>query len=120
MNLRIPKVFGSKSGATEILKMINVQKCKFLAISEDWTNVYACCSLKLIIYNECLVYIYSLDFALIISVTKIRQFHVSQFCDGSGPISPFVVLALLSSIYIHLLFHWVPRHPIFEFTAPHK
>ena len=74
--------------------MISVQKCQFLAISEDWTNVYACCLFKLYINNECLVYIHSLDFALIIYVTKIRQFHVSQFWHEPGPISPFVVLAL--------------------------
>ena len=94
MNLRISKVFGSRGGATEILTMISVQKCQFLAISEDWTNVYACCSFKLIINNECLIYIHSLDFALIIYVTKIRQFHVSQIWHGTGPVSLFVVLAL--------------------------
>ena len=66
MNLRTSKVFGSRDGATEILTMISVQKCHFLAISEDCTNVYAFCSFKLIINNECLVYIHSLDFALII------------------------------------------------------
>ena len=90
MNLR----FGSGVGATEILTMISVQKCKILAISQDWTNVYACCSFKLINNNEGLVYIHSLDFDRIIYVTKIRQFHVSQFWHGTGPISPFVVLAL--------------------------
>ena len=94
MILRISKVFGSRGGATEILTIISVQKCQFLAISEDWTNVYACCSFKLIINNECLVYIYSLNFALSIYVTKIRKFHISQFWHGIGPISPFVVLAL--------------------------
>ena len=79
MNLCISKVFGSRGGATEILTVISVQKCQFLAISEYWKIVYACCSFKLIINNECLVYIHSLDFALrlIIYVTKIRQFHVS-------------------------------------------
>ena len=79
MNLHVSKVFGSRGGATEILMMINVQKCQVLAISEDGTNVYACCSFKIIINNEYLVYIYSLDFALIINVTIIRRFHVSQF-----------------------------------------
>ena len=71
MNLRISKVFGSRGGATEILTMLSVQKCQFLAISEDRTNMYACYSFKLI-NNECLVYIHSLDFALIVYVTKIR------------------------------------------------
>ena len=94
MNLRILKVFWSRGGATEIMTMISVQKCQLLAISEDWTNVYACCSFKLIINNECLVYIYSFDFALIIYVTNIRQFHVSQFWLWTGPISPFMALAL--------------------------
>ena len=51
-------------------------------MSEDWKNVYACSSFKLIINNECLVYIYSLDFALLVYVTKTRQFHVSQFWQG--------------------------------------
>ena len=74
--------------------MISVQKCQFLAISEDWTNVYVSYSFKLIINNECLANIHSLDFALIIYVIKIRQFYVSQFWHATGPISPFVVLAL--------------------------
>mgnify|MGYP003684570481 CR=1 FL=1 len=77
MILPISKVFGSRSGAIEIFTMISVQKCQVLAISEDLTNMYACCSFKLIIDNECLVFIHSLGFALIIYVTKIRQFHVS-------------------------------------------
>ena len=47
--------------------------------------------------NVNLVYIHSLDFALIIYVTKIRQFQVSQFSHGTGPILPFVVLALSQS-----------------------
>ena len=50
--------------------------------------------------NEFL-YIHSLDFALIIYVTKIRQFHVSQFWHETGPISPFVVLAL--STYVSVI-----------------
>ena len=104
MNLRISKVFGSRGGATEILTMISVKRCQFLAISEDWTNVYACCSFKLFINNEFLVYFYSLDLALIIYVTNIRQFHVSQFWHVTGPISPFVVPALLSSWGIFLKF----------------
>ena len=59
MNLCLSKVFGSRGGATEILTMISVQKCQFLAISQDWTNVNACCSFKLIINNnEGLVYIH--------------------------------------------------------------
>ena len=51
--------------------------------------------IQIIINTKCLVYIYSLDFALIIYVTKIRQIHVSQFWHGTEPISLFVVLALL-------------------------
>ena len=73
----ISKVLGSRGGATEILTMISVQKCQFSAISENWTNVYACCSCKSIINYECLVYIHSLDFPLIIYARKIRQFHIS-------------------------------------------
>ena len=37
---------------------------------ENWTNVYACSSCKLFINNECLVYIHSLYFSVIIYVTK--------------------------------------------------
>ena len=47
------------------------------AISEKWTNVYACCSSELIINNECLVYIHSLDTPIITYVIKIGQFHIS-------------------------------------------
>ena len=43
MNLCLSKVFGSRGGATEILTMISVQKCQFLAISQAWTNANACC-----------------------------------------------------------------------------
>ena len=41
------------------------------------------CVRMLFIQIECLVYIHSFDFALIIYVTKIRQFHVSQFWHGT-------------------------------------
>ena len=46
--LRISKVFGLRGGATEI----RVTNGKFLAMSENFTNVYACCSCKLIFNNE--------------------------------------------------------------------
>ena len=114
MILRISKVFGSRGGATEILTMISVQNWQCLAISEDWTDVYAWCSFKLIINNECLVYIHSLDFVIIIHETKIRQFHVSQFWHVTGPILPFVVLALCrtnpckgKNNYEQLIFVWI-------------
>ena len=94
MILRVSIVFGSRGRATEMMTMISVQKCHFLAISENWSYVYACCSFNSIIYNNFSVYIHSLDFPLIIYVTKIGQFHVSQFWSATGPISPFVVLAL--------------------------
>ena len=94
MILRISIVFGSRGRATEMLTMISVQKCHFLAISENWSYVYACCSFNSIIYNNFSVYIHSLDFPLIIYATKIGKFHVSQFWSATGPISPFVVLAL--------------------------
>ena len=64
----------------EILTMIGVQKCKFLlnlAKSENWTNAYAYCLNKLIVNNECLAYIHSLDLPLIIHIIKILQFHIS-------------------------------------------
>ena len=47
--LCISKLFGSRGGGLEILTMISVQKCQFLAKSEDWTKVYLCCSCKLIL-----------------------------------------------------------------------
>ena len=79
MILHISNVFGSRGGAIEIMTMIGVQKCQFLAKSENWTNVYACCSCKLIINNECLVpvYTHSLAFSLNIHITKIWQFQIS-------------------------------------------
>ena len=74
----LSKVYGSRAGATEML-MISVQKWQFLAISENWTNIYVCCSCKLIIKlnNKCFVYIHSLDFSLIIYVRKIGLYHIS-------------------------------------------
>ena len=72
----ISKVFGSWGWGIEILTMIGVQKCQFLAKSESWTTVYACCSCKLII-NKCLVDIHILNFPLHIAFTKIVQFHIS-------------------------------------------
>ena len=67
----ISKVFGSRDGASEILTIISVQKCQFLSLSEKCTIVYACSSCKLIITDECLVYIHSWDFTPIVYVTKI-------------------------------------------------
>ena len=75
MILCISKVCGSRCGATEILTTIIVQKWQFLAISEIWTNILACCSCKLIINYECLVYVYSLEFPLIIYLTEIGHFY---------------------------------------------
>ena len=40
MNLRISKDFRSRDSEAKTLTMINVQKCQFLAISENSTNVY--------------------------------------------------------------------------------
>ena len=54
----------------EILIMIGVQKCQFLAKPENSTNAYAYCSSKLIVNNECLVYVYSLDFIRTYSYNK--------------------------------------------------
>ena len=73
----LSKVSGSRGCGTEILMMIRVQKCQYMAISENWTDVYASCSCKSIINKECLVYIHSLGFPLIIYVTKTGQFHIS-------------------------------------------
>ena len=64
-------------GGIEILTMIGVQKWQFLAKSENWKNAYAYCSSKSIDNNECLVYIHSMNFPLIIHVRKIIQFHIS-------------------------------------------
>ena len=60
--LRISKVFGSRGGATEI----RVTNGQFLAMSENLTNVQACCSSSLIFNNECVVFIHSFDFPLVI------------------------------------------------------
>ena len=59
--LRISKLFGSRIGGIKILTMIGVQKCQFLGKKENWTNAYAYCSSKLIVNNECLVYIHSFN-----------------------------------------------------------
>ena len=64
----------------EILTILGVLKCQFLlnlAKSENWTNAYAYWLNKLIVNNECLAYIHSLDFPLIIHIIKILQFHIS-------------------------------------------
>ena len=74
--LCISKLFGSRGEGIEILTIINVQKCQFLAKSRNWTNVYVCCSCKLILNDERLVYIHSLDFLLNTHITKIVQFHI--------------------------------------------
>ena len=56
MIICISKVCGSRGGATEILTMTIVQKCHFLAISENRTNEQVCCLCELIINNEFLEY----------------------------------------------------------------
>ena len=96
--LCISKLFGSRGGGIEILTLIGVQKCQFLAKSENWTYVYDCCSCKLIMNDECLVYIHSLDFPRNTHITKIEQLHFSLIWSATGPILPFVVLLLL---YLH-------------------
>ena len=60
--------------------MIGVQKYQFLAKSKHLTTLYACCSWKWIITNECVFgkYIHSLDFPLNIQISKnwtIPYFH---------------------------------------------
>ena len=72
------EIFGLRGGGIEIIwKIIGVQKCQYLAKWENWTNASAYCSSKLIVSNECLVYIQSLNFPLIINITKIVWFHIS-------------------------------------------
>ena len=92
--LCISKRFGLRGEGLEILTMISVQKCHFLANLENWTNVCVCCSCKLIINDECLVYIQSWDFFLNTHITKLVQFHVSLIWSTTGPISSFMVLPL--------------------------
>ena len=55
-------VFGSRDWAIEILTVISVLKCQFLVKSENWTKICACCSCKVIINDEFLVYIHSLAY----------------------------------------------------------
>ena len=87
----------------EILTMIGVQKCQFLAKSENWTNTYAYCSSKLIVNNECLACKHSFDFLLINHITNIVWFNIdfikliTQRCPR--PILPLVVLPLCKSFY---------------------
>ena len=64
-------------GGIEILTMIGVQKCQFFAKSENLKNAYAYRLSKFIVNNECLVYVHSLNFPLIIHITKIVRFHNS-------------------------------------------
>ena len=74
------------------------KNCQFLAKSENWANLCTCCSYRLIINDECLVYIHSLDFSLNTHITKIVQFHISKILSATGHISPFVVLPLCKSL----------------------
>ena len=75
--LCISEIFGSRGGGIQILTLIGVRKCQFLAKSENLSNAYAYCSSKSIVNNEYLVYIHSLNFPLIIHITKIERFHIS-------------------------------------------
>ena len=68
----ISKHFGSRGGGTEILIMIGGQKCQFSAKSENWTNVYVCCSCKLITNDEYLVCLHSFDFT--------QNTHIKKKC----------------------------------------
>ena len=74
--ISISKLFGSRGGGIEILTIIGVQKCQFLAKSENWTNVFVGCSCKLISNDESLAYIHSLGVLLNTHITKIVQFHI--------------------------------------------
>lgn len=61
--LRISKVFGWRGWATYTLTIINVQKCWFLATSENLSQEYMLVHENEIINNDCLLYIHSLDFS---------------------------------------------------------
>ena len=52
----------AKVRGLEILKMTSVENGQLIVKSENWTNAYVYCSSKLIVQNECLVYVHSLDF----------------------------------------------------------
>ena len=78
MILWISEFIGSRDGGIEILTMMGVQKCHFLAKSENLTNACFYCSSKLIVKNKCLVYKDRLDFPLIFHITKIVRFHISR------------------------------------------
>ena len=106
-SLYIQKI-GSNGGSIEILTMISVQKCQFLAKSENWTIAYAYCSWKLTVYNECLVYVQSLDFPLIIHKTQIIGFDISWIWSAKGPITQLVVIPLYTLVsfhFCHLIYH---------------
>ena len=59
-------------------------KIQIFSYIRKLTKLFACFSCKLIIKNECSVYIHSLDFPLIIYVTKIGWFHISYFDQQQG------------------------------------
>ena len=63
-------------------------------------KLFACFSCKLIIKNECSVYIHSLDFPLIIYVTTNWMIPHFIFWSATGPISLFVVLALFGLLIV--------------------
>ena len=106
MILFISKIFGSRGKGMEILTIIGVQKCQILVKSENWTNVYAFVSSKLIVINECLAYIHSLTFFLLFIQQKMYD-SISE----TGPILPLVVV-LFSLDYWANLNQICTKHPV--------
>ena len=77
--------------------MISVQKCQFLAISENLTKVKACCSGKSMTNNECLVYIHSLDFNYLCK----KNWTIPYFLILIGNRANFAISGLSSLIFIY-------------------
>ena len=79
MILHISNVFGSRGGATEILTMISVQKCHFLAVSE-----YCLLFIHSNINNDCLVYWYFELYS--------DRLSSNYLCNKNGTIPCFIIL----------------------------
>ena len=108
--LRISKVFGLRGGATEI----RVTNGKFLTMSENFTNVYASCSCKLILNNEWIYSQFGLSFNYNVKTKNwtIPYFiilisnrdHFAVRCPSSFKLNAlFQILKFVITIFLNLL-----------------
>ena len=96
----ISEIFGSRGGGIQILTLIGVRKCQFLAKSENWSNAYAYCSNKSIVNNECLV---SIQFELSSNYLYNKNWTIPYFINLISDRANFAVSGSTSLQLLYII-----------------